>query len=168
MVFSVRPIQAGDAAQINAIRRMPGVFENMLALPSEREKWTEDFIVSLGPDNHEFVTVAETPQGEQVIGMAGLTVNANPRLRHSGSVGIMVSKDYQSQGVGTLLMKTLLDLADNWLLLVRVELGVYSDNERAIHLYQKMGFEQEGIRRKAAIRNGTSADEIVMARIRGV
>lgn len=168
MVFSVRPIQTEDAAQINAIRRMPGVFENMLALPSEREKRTEDFISNLGPDNHEFVVVTETPQGEKVIGMAGLTVNANPRLRHSGSVGIMVSMDYQNQGVGTLLMKTLLDLADNWLLLVRVELGVFTENEGAIRLYKRMGFEEEGIRRKAAIRNGTYADEMIMARIRNV
>lgn len=168
MDFSIRPIKPKDAAQINAIRRMPGVFENILGIPSEREKGTEDFITNLSPNSHEFVAVTETPQGEQVIGTAGLSVNASPRLRHSGSIGIMVSKDYQNQGVGTLLMKSLLDLADNWLLLVRVELGVYTDNERAIHLYKKMGFEEEGIRRKAAIRNGTYADEIIMARIRCV
>lgn len=167
MDFLIRPVKLEDAAQINAIRRMPGVFENILGIPSEREQRTEDFIANLGPDNHEFVAVTETPQGVKVIGMAGLSVNASPRLRHSGSVGIMVSKDYQNQGVGTLLMKSLLDLADNWLLLVRVELGVYTDNERAIHLYKKMGFEEEGIRRKAAIRNGTYADEIIMARIHG-
>ncbi len=168
MVFSVRPIQTEDAAQINAIRRMPGVFENMLALPSEREKRTEDFIANLGLDNHEFVAVTETPQGEKVIGMAGLTVNASPRLRHSATLGIFVHNDYQGQGVGTLLIKTLLDLADNWLLLVRVELGVFTENEGAIRLYKRMGFEEEGIRRKAAIRNGTYADEMIMARIRNV
>ena len=34
---------------------------------------------------------------------------------------------------------------------VRVELTVYSDNERAIHLYEKYGFVKEGVKRRAAI-----------------
>jgi putative acetyltransferase len=38
----------------------------------------------------------------------------------------------------------LLDLADNWLKLVRVELDVFSDNQKAISLYQSCGFEIEG------------------------
>ncbi|MEG0754433.1 MAG: GNAT family N-acetyltransferase, partial [Angelakisella sp.] len=80
-------------------------------------------------------------------------------------IGIMVHKDYQNAGVGTALMKALLDVADNWLMLVRVELTVFADNERAIHLYEKLGFEKEGLRRMAAIRNGEYADEFAMARI---
>ena len=62
--------------------------------------------------------------------------------------------------------KTVLDLADNWLMLVRLELTVFADNERAVHLYESLGFEREGIRRKAAVRNGVYMDEIAMARIR--
>ena len=64
------------------------------------------------------------------------------------------------------LMETLLDLADNWLMLVRVELEVYADNERAIHLYEKLGFEQEGLLRMTTVRNGRYVDEYKMARIR--
>lgn len=36
MDFYIRPIEAGDAKGINQIRRMPGVFENLPAIPSER------------------------------------------------------------------------------------------------------------------------------------
>ena len=46
-------------------------------------------------------------------------------------------------GVGTTLMETLLDLADHWLMLVRVELEVFADNEQAIRLYEKLGFEKD-------------------------
>lgn len=46
--------------------------------------------------------------------------------------------------MGTTLMETLLDLADHWLMLVRVELEVFADNEQAIRLYEKLG-----LRRKA-------------------
>lgn len=168
MEFAIRPVRMEDAEQLNELRRMPGVFETMLGIPSERVKRSEDFIANLDENNHEFVAVTQTASGEKVIGIAGLTVGKNPRLRHSGGFGIAVHRDYQNQGVGTALMKTVLDLADNWLMLVRVELGVYTDNERAIRLYKKMGFEVEGTRRKAAIRNGTYADELIMARIRNV
>jgi putative acetyltransferase len=86
-------------------------------------------------------------------------------MRHSGRIGIMVHKDYQSTGVGSALLKTLIDIADNWLMLVRVELTVFEDNERAIHLYEKFGFEKEGVKRLAGIRKGRYVNELVMARI---
>ena len=44
--------------------------------------------------------------------------------------------DWQGRGVGTALMEPLLDLAANWLMLLREELEVYADNERAIALYE--------------------------------
>ena len=40
-------------------------------------------------------------------------------MSHGAELGILVHTDYQNQGVGTALMKTVLDLADNWLMLVR-------------------------------------------------
>ncbi|HEY8804088.1 MAG TPA: GNAT family N-acetyltransferase, partial [Clostridium sp.] len=79
--------------------------------------------------------------------------------------GIMIHKAYQNKGVGTTLMNALIDVADNWLMLVRIELTVFEDNERAINLYKKFGFEQEGIKRLAVIRNGKYENEYLMARI---
>lgn len=167
MEFRIRPVQTGDGKGINELRRMPGVFENILGIPSERIKRNEDYIATMDSHVHAFVAVVGEPAGtEQIIGMAGLTVSSNPRMRHVAGVGMMVHKDFQNQGVGSALMARLLDVADNWLMLVRVELTVFTDNERAIHLYEKFGFEKEGVRRKAAIRNGVYADEYSMARIR--
>jgi L-phenylalanine/L-methionine N-acetyltransferase len=167
MDIYVRPICLADAPAVNEIRRMRGVMENMLGMPSERIKKSEDFITNMDANSHEFVAAVRDDDGnEKVIGCAGLQVYASPRLRHSGGIGIMIHKDYQGNGAGQKLMEALIDLADNWLMLVRVELTVYTDNERAINLYKKMGFESEGIKRKAAIREGKYADEYMMARIR--
>lgn len=166
MEFSIRPVIISDAKGINELRRMPGVFENILGIPSEYVKRSEGFIANIDSNHHQFVAVTKNQNGEEiVIGTAGLSVNANPRLRHSGSIGIMVHKDYQNVGVGTALMKALLDIADNWLMLVRVDLSVFEDNEIAIHLYEKLGFEREGVKRLAAIRNGSYVNEILMSRI---
>ena len=78
----------------------------------------------------------------------------------------MVRTDCQGQGIGTALLEAVLDLADNWLMLRRVELEVYADNQRAVRLYEKFGFEAEGRRREAAVKNGAYVDLMVMARLR--
>lgn len=166
MDFFIRPIEIGDGKDINELRRMPGVFENILGIPSERVKRNEDFIINMDSNQHQFVVVTKTKDGEDIIiGTAGLTVNANHRTRHSGSMGIMIHKDYQNMGVGTALMEAIIDIADNWLMLIRVELTVFEDNERAIHLYEKFGFEKEGLKRLAGIRKGKYENEYLMARI---
>lgn len=163
MDYTIRPIEPRDAEGTAALRRMPGVFENTLGLPSYRTVDSDAFIAGLGSDDHNLVAVLEDGT---VIGCAGLTVCSNPRMRHVGTVGLFVHTDYQNQGVGTALMKAVLDLADNWLMLVRVELEVFADNERAIHLYEKLGFEKEGLMRMTTVRNGRYVDDYKMARIR--
>lgn len=163
MEYEIRPTCDADAEGINILRRAPGAFENTLGLPSERVEHERDFLDCLSTNDHQFVAV--TPEGK-IIGCAGISIFGNPRLRHSASLGIMVLPEYQGQGVGKALMSTLMDLADNWLMLVRVELGVYPDNLRALRLYESFGFEREGVKRKAVIRNGAYIDEIVMGRVR--
>ena len=167
MDFYIRPICAGDGKGVNELRRMPGVFENILGIPSERIKRNEDYILNLDNNSHQFVAVVKENSGEEkIIGTAGLTIPANSRLRHSAGIGIMAHKDYQNQGVGTKLMEAIIDIADNWLMLVRVELTVFADNEKAINLYKKFNFEIEGTKKKAGIRNGEYVDELIMARIK--
>jgi len=165
MEFEIRPPKSGDGAGINMLRRLPGTFENILGIPSERIKRNEDFVINMAPDTHSFVAVVKEHSEEFIIGMATLEVSANNRLRHSAGCGIMVHTDYQNKGVGTELMNALIDIADNWLMLVRIELTVFADNARAIHMYEKLGFKKEGVKKFAAIRNGKYEDELIMARI---
>ena len=166
MDFYSRPIAIEDAKEINELRHMPGVFENILGIPSHRVKKTEDYIANMDGNTHQLVAVIKENGKEKVVGSAGLVVCSNPRLRHSGSIGIMVHKEFQGKGVGTKLMEALIDITDNWLMLVRVELGVFTDNEKAINLYKKFGFEAEGVKKMCAIRNGSYVDELIMARIK--
>ena len=43
---------------------------------------------------------------------------------------------------------------------------MYSDNSRAIHLYEKFGFERYGIQPRAfKLKDGTSRDEIIMVKM---
>lgn len=166
MEFYIRPINSGDGKGLNELRRMPGVFENILGIPSERIQQNEDFVINMDANQHQFVAISKGQDNEEIIvGTAGLSVNGNHRTRHSGNIGIMIHKDYQNQGVGTALISALIDVADNWLMLVRLELTVFEKNERAIHLYEKFRFEKEGLKRFAAIKEGKYENEYLMARI---
>ncbi len=168
MDFFIRPIQEEDAADLNAIRRMDGVFENLLAIQSERLDGTTDYIESLS--DRDFVFVAETKVGfdSLVIGCASLAIRPQLRERHRADFGIMVHRDYQRKGVGKALMEKLIDLADNWLLIKRIDLTVLADNHGAIALYKRMGFEIEATLRCAVVKHGRYADELLMARLHGV
>lgn len=62
-------------------------------------------------------------------------------------------------------MAAVMDLAENWLNLKRLELTVYTDNSKAIHLYEKYGFVIEGTLRQWALRDGAYIDAYTMARL---
>ena len=64
-------------------------------------------------------------------------------------------------------MQAVLDLADNWLNLTRIELRVYVDNAPAIALYEKFGFEIVGTHRRFAFRHGKYVDGYSMTRVVG-
>jgi len=162
--FIIRPVRLEDAAYVNQLRRMDGVRENILGIVSERATRSEDFIRGLSDNDHVLVAEVEEEGLKKVVGMVGMNVNRSSRLRHSASIGIMVHADYQGKGIGTALLSKVIDLADNWLMLVRLELSVFVENERAVKLYRSLGFEIEGTKKYAAIRNGIYADEYLMAR----
>lgn len=164
MEFTIRPPRPEDAESLWTLRRMDGVYENTMGLPTNRLSQTEGFLAGLGPDDHQLVAVA--PDGA-ALGLAGLQVCPG-RRRHVGTLGIYVRTDCQGQGIGTALLRALLDIADRWLLLVRVELDVFTDNESAIRLYERLGFEREGVLRKAAIRGGEYTDLLMMSRLRNM
>lgn len=164
MHFIIRPVKLEDAASINEMRRMDGVRENILGIISERIMRSEDYIKGLTENDHLLVAEVNENEVKKTVGVIGLHVNRNPRLRHSASIGIMVHADYHGKGIGTALLKKAIDLADNWLMLLRLELTVFIENERAVKLYQSFGFQIEGVKKYAAIRNGKYADEYLMAR----
>jgi putative acetyltransferase len=162
----VRPdviIRAYEQADIPAVTRLynqrsvaAGTLQIPLMPESERAaRYTP------GPDLR--MIVAEL--NGHVVGHAGLHLYRG-RRQHVASIGMGVDDAHQGQGIGSRLMEALLDLADNWYNIARVELTVYADNARAIHLYRKYGFVDEGLHRNYAFREGEFVDVLSMARLR--
>ncbi|MBY6801678.1 GNAT family N-acetyltransferase [Clostridium botulinum] len=168
MTMIIRAVSPEDYKEINEIRCMIGVRENILGRISERLEQSKEFIQSLGSNNHLLVAEIKEEDEKKVVGVIGLNINSNPRTKHTASLGMMVHKAYQGNGIGKKLMSEILDLADTWLMLARIELGVFTDNEKAIKLYEKFGFKIEGTKKYAAIKNGRYADEYIMARYKNI
>lgn len=104
--------------------------------------------------------------GEKLVGEFGVAqVRPHIKYRHRAVMGISVLKDYWGGGLGSFLMQLAVDQAKaNGF--EQLELDVYSDNARAIHLYEKFGFERCGTMPHAfKLKDGTYRDEIMMVRM---
>lgn len=163
--FDIRRATPADAAEVARIHSQPAVQPNLLQLPYANVERTRQMLQdNEQPGRHDLVLVAE--REGRLLGMAGLhPVDRALRRRHVANLGIAIDTDAQGHGVGRRLMQALCDYADHWGQLLRVELTVFTDNERAIRLYRAMGFEQEGLHRGYALRNGRYADVLSMARL---
>lgn len=157
----IRPVRTEDAEALWIIARQEGVIETTLALPSLRLEQRIQSLSDLGRQDHYMVAEKDG----QVVGVAGLTEGTG-RMRHSGHLFLYVAREAQGQGIGTQLLQTLLNLADQWLMLRRVELTVLVENEGAKRLYERMGFVVEGRRKMSIISQGELKDEWLMARYR--
>ncbi|MFX1322441.1 MAG: GNAT family N-acetyltransferase [Promethearchaeota archaeon] len=98
---------------------------------------------------------------EKLIGNCGIhKIDWKNRV---GECGIMIGdKSEQGKGCGTEAMELLITYGFNTLNLNRLQLSVYDFNIPAIKLYKKLGFIEEGRKRKAYFINGEYHDIIIM------
>jgi RimJ/RimL family protein N-acetyltransferase len=88
------------------------------------------------------------------------------RLSHTGSFGLMISKNYRGIGIGRSLVTALLEWAEKNPSIEKVSLGVYSTNHKAISLYKSLGFIEEGRKIKEFKMNENEyVDDILMYKL---
>ena len=147
---------------VTALYNDPEVCRQVLQMPHQSiDVWRKRLATS---DERAVKLVAL--HDDKVIGNIGLEQYSRIRQRHVGAIGMGVAVDWQGKGVGSRLMAAVLEVADNWMNLHRVELTVFADNDAAQGLYRKFGFETEGRLRNYAVRDGVYVDAIGMARLR--
>lgn len=103
--------------------------------------WNYNILKSeLESSNSKYI-IAKTNDGE-IIGFAGIKII----LDNADIMNIVVKKSWRNQGVGNLLLSNLISICkiSN---LSSLSLEVNEDNLPAIHLYEKFGFKQVGVRK---------------------
>ena len=156
----LRAIRSSDAEGVNALQNLPGFRFGTLRLPYQSLEETRTFIEHRAAGRVGIVALVE----DRIVGTAGLE-RLDGRRNHAAHLGMGVHDDYAGRGIGTALLRALLDTADNWMNLKRLELTVFVDNA-PVALYERHGFTTEGTFRAYAFRDGVFVDAYAMARIR--
>ncbi|MED1746967.1 GNAT family protein [Brevibacillus borstelensis] len=113
-------------------------------------------------DSSNLLLLIALQDNDEVIGDIALQsidpVNRNCNIR------IAINElQHQSKGFGSEAMRLLLGYGFGILNLHRIELNVFSYNERAIRAYEKIGFKQEGVQREALYYHHQYHDSVMMS-----
>jgi RimJ/RimL family protein N-acetyltransferase len=122
---------------------------------------TRSFIRDMTANGNPQVVAVENGR---VVGWCDIRRHPHVTHAHCGSLGMGVVPGFRDRGLGTLLITAALDLARQRGM-HRVELHVHADNIRAIALYEKVGFQREGVARDAVKIDGRLIDAVGMAMI---
>lgn len=156
-----------DAEELlNYMKQVFSETEFLLRQPEEFEMTVaeeKEFLENMNQSENNIFIIARVDG--KIAGNLGFTGSDLNRYSHQGEFGMSVLKDYWGHGIGSLLMKTLIDWArENGI--TRISLRVDENNERGRKLYEKFGFQQEGIlKNKKKLSDGNYRNEIVMARL---
>jgi putative acetyltransferase len=164
----VRGVRVEDATDLHRIYMSKSVLDGMLGIPYTSEaNYKSGIEKNLTDTGYRCLVCTDAVSGnKKVIGVLGLSMNQGPRVRHTAHFHIAVDPEAQGVGVGTKLMQAMIELAFGYLNIHRLEMTVFVDNDAAIALYKKFGFEIEGTVRDMAYRNGKYVDAYSMSRLR--
>jgi len=161
--FHLRAHEKEDALAVAKLLMRPKVrYQTMVFGPYTSDAEARAFMEA--PVNGLNI-VAESDHDRQMIGHVVL-FRGTKFKSHIGSIGIAVHDEWHRRGVGNALLEAAVDTAERWLGLSRITLEVFVDNEPAIALYKKFGFEIEGTLRRHLAREGVPTDCYAMARLK--
>lgn len=123
---------------------------------------TEQFISVIASQANAKGYMIEHKESGETVGIVSL-INIDYKNRSAECILDIGARDMWGKGIGTSAMSLILGFAFYELNLHRVYLQVFSFNERAIKLYEKMGFTHDGKFREAIYRDGRWHDTVIMS-----
>lgn len=157
---AARPTDARGLARLFADVRSEGRY--LVTPPSAASEPSEAFFIGEMIRGDGSLALVAEADGE-LVGNVLVSVERSLVSDHVGTLSICVAHDWRDSGIGTALMRA----AQVWARqrgLAKVALGVFPDNDRAIAVYEHVGFVREGLRRRQYRGpNNTYRDELLMA-----
>jgi RimJ/RimL family protein N-acetyltransferase len=161
----LRPVERTDAALVQPWLNDPEVTRTLRTHGPMTLRAEEAYIDKMTQDPHSVLAVIVRRDADQEIGMTGL--HQIDFQNRNAVFGITVGeRGAWGQGFGTEATFLMVLHAFEAINLNRVMLQVYDDNPRGRHVYEKLGFRQEGVLRQENYRAGRYGDTIVMALLR--
>ena len=144
MSINIEKAASRDAALIlEYLKQVGGETDNLTfgseGLPFSVETEAE-FIAGMENSCDNIMLIAK--DSDKIVGCASLS-RLPRRMKHRGDFAISVAKEYWNRGIGSQLLERIITFAKDNAFEV-IDLQVRSDNKRAIHLYEKYGFEKIG------------------------
>nr|WP_306437523.1 GNAT family N-acetyltransferase [Saccharibacillus sp. O23] len=167
--YIIRYAEARDAAELSELRvRIDGETEHMDREAGEAlidERGFAELIEADRSSPVRLFLVAEAD--DRLVGYARCEAGSLRRFAHRAEFGVCVLRDYWGCGIGSSLLRAVLEWADAGETIAKIQLSVVATNESAIRLYRKYGFEIEGVLRNDRIHaDGRFYDTVLMGRFR--
>ena len=161
-VLAIRSAEPKDAASLALHRCITsGETPFMARYPEECTRDAEalaGWLHGMAEDAQNFAVTAF--DGETVVGDLGIQrIRAHLKMQHRANLGVSIQAAYCGCGLGRAMLQIAVAQArENGF--EQIELGVFTDNARAIHLYRSLGFEDFGCTPRAfRLKDGTYHDE---------
>lgn len=163
---TIRHVREEDAAALLELQlALDRETSFMLLEPAERftdEDGVGEQIQATLARPNQTVLVAQV--GERLVGFLAIMGGMYQRNRHNAHLVMGVLQEVGGRGLGGALLAEGIRWAEG-AGICRLELTVMAHNERAVRLYERMGFVREGVRRQALLVDGAWVDEHFMARL---
>ena len=132
--------------------------EQEITLSIEQERaWINSFLIS----DNSLLLVAE--YNNQIIGNIDLTGSKRKAMEHTAVIGMGLLKAWRNVGLGTQLLQFIIEWAKENEVLELIWLQVYTQNELALKVYRRVGFEENGVIKGFFKQNNTYFDNLTMS-----
>lgn len=144
--ITIRTAHEGEAKELRDLKLK--IIKTSMTIPlvpeeySYDEKGERDLIKKYNESLNSILLVAEADN--HLIGMIDLTGNERKIMAHTAMIGMSIEEGWRNKGIGTYLIKGVLDWAKAASELEVIWLDVYANNELGLGLYKKMGFKISG------------------------
>lgn len=166
--IEIHPVSSDDLDWLmklrNGVRNYLG--DNSILGAEDQRKWFNG--IKDDPSVRYFIVYETSSDSDRRVSsrVGMIRITQIDRANRSACVGGDIHPEFQKKGYGTKMMQEVIKYCFGVLNLRRLWLLVLETNERARNLYEKFGFEVEGVQKEAIWRDGKYVNYVMMSRIR--
>ncbi|WP_186668135.1 GNAT family N-acetyltransferase [Sporosarcina sp. BP05] len=127
---------------------------------NQKAETYKEFLESTRLEQNSIILLATV--NDKIISIASINSSQKNRIKHVGTLGIVISEQFTGQGLGRKMMEQLIQWAASNGVTNKISLVTREDNNLAIELYEKLGFEKEGLVLKDTLIDGVYYNTLVM------